>query len=87
MEIKKILRQYLFTLIIIVCIYTMAAGIFTVKEKTQYNIDMTSYSKVQLEKTEKIELCAQDFEQASAEKSFKSMMQKKKTAARLGFYE
>ena len=41
--------------------------------------------RCQLEKTEEVVLCAQDFEQASAEKSFKSMMEKK--TSRLGFYE
>jgi hypothetical protein len=42
--------------------------------------------RCQLEKTEELVLCAQDFEQASAEKGFKSMLEKKKTS-RLGFYE
>ena len=44
--------------------------------------------RCQLEKTEKLVLSAQDFEQASSEKSFKAMLEKKKTTtARLGFYE
>ena len=42
--------------------------------------------RCQLEKTEELVLCALDFEQASAEKSFKVMLEKKKTS-RLGFYE
>lgn len=42
--------------------------------------------RCQLEKTEELVLCAQDFEQASSEKGFKAMMEKKKTS-RLGFYE
>lgn len=43
--------------------------------------------RCQLEKTEELVLCAQDFEQASAEKGFKAMLEKKKATARLGFYE
>ena len=42
--------------------------------------------RCQLEKAEAVVLCAQDFEQASAEKGFKAMMEKKATS-RLGFYE
>ena len=41
--------------------------------------------RCQLEKTEEVVLSAQDFEQASTEKGFKAMMEKK--TARLGFYE
>jgi stage V sporulation protein K len=42
--------------------------------------------RCQLEKAQEIVLCAQDFEQASSEKGFKSMMEKK-APSRLGFYE
>lgn len=51
MEIKHILKQYAFTLVVILCVSVMATGFFTVKEKTQYNIDMTNYSKIRIEKT------------------------------------
>ena len=43
---KKILRQYVFTLAVIFCIMSFFCGIITVKEKTQYNMDMSPYKTV-----------------------------------------
>lgn len=49
MELKRILRQYIFTLIIIMCIGFLFSGIVTVREKTQFNMDMTPYETVNFE--------------------------------------
>ncbi len=43
---KRIMRQYVFTLAFILCLASFAGGIITVKEKTQYNMDMSPYSTV-----------------------------------------
>ena len=45
---KKIFRQYVFTVMFILCIMAFFAGIITVKEKTQYNMDMSPYSTVEV---------------------------------------
>ena len=50
---KKILRQYIFTIAFILCLTSFFIGIITVKEKTRYNMDMTPYSTVSITETEK----------------------------------
>lgn len=43
---RKILRQYIFTLGFLLCLAFMVGGIITVREKTRYNMDMSPYSTV-----------------------------------------
>ena len=50
MEVRKILRQYLFSLVIILCLAAFFIGTVRVKEKTRYNMDMTPYETVEIEK-------------------------------------
>ena len=47
---KRIMRQYAFTVAFILCLACFAGGIITVKEKTQYNMDMSPYSTVSIDK-------------------------------------
>lgn len=46
MGIKALLRQYLFTVFVIFLATVLLCGIIFVRERTQYNIDMTEYEKV-----------------------------------------
>lgn len=50
MEAKKILKQYFFSLVVIICISAFFLGAVRVREKTQYNMDMTPYETVAFEK-------------------------------------
>ncbi|MBQ6600894.1 MAG: hypothetical protein IIX36_04550 [Clostridia bacterium] len=50
MEARKIFRQYLFSLVVILCIGAFFLGAVSVKEKTQYNMDLTPYETVKIEK-------------------------------------
>ncbi len=50
MEARKILRQYLFSLVVILCIGAFFLGAVSVKEKTRYNMDLTPYETVKIEK-------------------------------------
>ena len=50
METRKILRQYLFSLVVILCFGAFFLGTVSVKERTQYNMDMTPYETVAVEK-------------------------------------
>ena len=54
MEIKAILRQYAFSLVIIICVGLFLTGIIRVREKTQYNMDMTAYETVEIDNMNKI---------------------------------
>ena len=45
MEIKRILKQYAFCLIVICCVSSFFYAGITVRERTQYNMDMTSYDQ------------------------------------------
>ena len=54
MEIKAILRQYAFSLVIIICVGLFLTGIICVREKTQYNMDMTAYETVEIDNMNKI---------------------------------
>lgn len=49
MEFKRILRQYAFSLVVILCVGVFFFGTVSVREKTQYNMDMTPYEKVEIE--------------------------------------
>lgn len=46
MGIKALLRQYTFTVFVILLATVLLCGIIFVRERTQYNIDMTEYEKV-----------------------------------------
>ena len=48
----QILRGHLFFLVPVLCVSAFFCGIITVKEKTQYNMDMTPYSEVSVENRE-----------------------------------
>ena len=48
MEIKKILRQQAFSLVVIFCIGLFFFGTVIAREKTQYNMDMTDYERVEI---------------------------------------
>ena len=48
METKKILRQYFFCVVSIFCVGTFFFGTVSVREKTRYNMDMTSYEKIEI---------------------------------------
>ncbi len=50
MEARKILKQYVFSLVMILCIGTFFLGTVSVKEKTRYNMDLTPYDIVSVEK-------------------------------------
>lgn len=41
MEIRKLLKQYIFSSFVIICVAVLFIGITTVKEKTQYNMDFS----------------------------------------------
>ncbi len=49
---KKIFRQYIFILAIILCLMCFFSGIITVREKTQYNMDMTPYRVVTVDRAD-----------------------------------
>lgn len=49
MEIKRLLKQYAFSLVVILCTGAFLSGIVTVREKTRYNMDMTPYKTVESE--------------------------------------
>ena len=53
MGIKAVLRQYVFSVFVIVCATVLLCGIIFVRERTQYNIDMTQYDKVEISRGEK----------------------------------
>ena len=48
MEIKRICRQYFFSLILVLCIVAFLLGVITVREKTDYNMRMTPYDTVEI---------------------------------------
>ena len=48
MKIKGILRQYFFSLVVIFTVSAFFLGTVSVREKTQYNMDMTPYGKVEI---------------------------------------
>ena len=50
MEARKILKQYAFSLVMLLCVGAFFLGIVSVKEKTQYNMDLTPYETVSVEK-------------------------------------
>ena len=50
MEAARILRQYIFSLVVILCLGVFFIGTAAVKEKTQYNMDMTPFDTVSVEK-------------------------------------
>ncbi len=49
---KRILKQYGFSLVIILCAGAFLSGIASVREKTRYNMDMTPYETVEIENTD-----------------------------------
>lgn len=51
-EARKILKQYAFSLVVILCAGFFLLGAIRVKEKTQYNMDMTLSETVKTEKSE-----------------------------------
>lgn len=48
MGIKAVLRQYVFSVFVIVCATVLLCGIIFVRERTQYNIDMTEYAVAEI---------------------------------------
>lgn len=48
MGIKALLRQYLFTVFVIFLATVLLCGIIFVRERTQYNIDMTEYAVAEI---------------------------------------
>lgn len=46
MQRRKILRRYLLSVSVLLCIFAFFAGIVTVRERTRYNMDLTPYSKI-----------------------------------------
>ena len=52
MELKRILKQYLFSLVIILCIGLFFYGTVLAAERTRYNMDMTEYETVELKNTD-----------------------------------
>ncbi len=48
MGIKALLRQYAFSVVAILCTAVLLCGIIFVRERTQYNMDMTDYDKVEI---------------------------------------
>ncbi|MBQ7861988.1 MAG: hypothetical protein IJ349_07295 [Clostridia bacterium] len=53
MGLKTVLRQYAFSVFVILCAAALLCGIIFVRERTQYNIDMTQYDKVEISRGEK----------------------------------
>lgn len=47
---KKIIVRYVFTVAVILCLMSSICGIIAVKEKTQYNMDMSPYDTASIEK-------------------------------------
>lgn len=43
MGIKALLRHYAFSVVAILCMTVLLCGIIFVRERTQYNMDMTEY--------------------------------------------
>lgn len=54
MGIKSLLRQYIFTVFVIFCATVLLCGIISVKERTQYNIDMSGYPVLEISRGEDI---------------------------------
>lgn len=52
LEVRKILDQYAFSLVIILCAASFFLGIVSVREKTGYNMNMTVYGTVETQKQE-----------------------------------
>ena len=50
MERKRILRQYFFSLAVILCMMTFLTGVITVSERTRYNMELTAYQEVEFNK-------------------------------------
>lgn len=48
-EIKRLLKQYAFSLVVIFCLSSLLCGITVVREKTRYNMELTSYRTVSAE--------------------------------------
>lgn len=46
MGIKALLRRYAFSAFVIICVTVLLCGIIFVRERTQYNMDMTEYDTV-----------------------------------------
>ncbi len=53
MKARKILRQYLFSLVVILCVGLLFLGVISARERTRYNMDMTMYATVEIDKDEK----------------------------------
>ena len=57
MERKRVLRQYFFSLTVILCMMAFLTGIITVSERTRYNMELTSYEEVKFtQKADGIEI-------------------------------
>ena len=52
MEARKILRQYLFSLVVILCAGVFFLGTVSVRERTRHNMYLTPYETVEFEKEE-----------------------------------
>lgn len=53
MERRRIIKSYLFSLVVIFCIFTFFAGAVTVSERTRYNMELTEYERLSVTKEEK----------------------------------
>ena len=49
-ERRKVLKQYLFSLVLILCVTAFFCYTVTVKEKTDYNMNMTPYEIISVDK-------------------------------------
>ena len=52
MGIKALLRRYAFSVFAILCITVLLCGIISVRERTQYNMDLTEYEKLEVSSLE-----------------------------------
>lgn len=52
MEIRRILKQHTFLLVLIFCAAFLASGIVSVRERTRYNMDMETYDTVEIKREE-----------------------------------
>lgn len=53
MEKHKILRQYIFSVAVLLCLTVFLCGTVAVKEKTEYNMYMTPYDVIAIDKKNK----------------------------------
>lgn len=52
MGIKELFRQFIFSVFAVLCAAVLLCGITAVREKTQYNMDMTEYDRLEISKSD-----------------------------------